>query len=146
ALPGAVGAQGNDLGGVAAPTALRGEEALEAIARTARWEAAPHPASAELDAYLRQNARGGLPKNPFVAELSRAARSLRQTYHVAYVQHCPMEPRAAVAEWAAGRLTVWTARHQPFGVRGALARAFRPTDDRDRGTVPDFGCGFRGRA
>src|SRR5262249_28049928 len=89
-LPGAGVGQANDLVGVAAPTTLRAAEALEAIARTARWEAVPHPASAELDVYLRQNARGGIPKNPFAAELTRAARTLRQTYHVAYVQHCPM--------------------------------------------------------
>jgi isoquinoline 1-oxidoreductase len=144
-LPGVVAVQDNDFIGVAAPTTRAAVEAHAAIALTARWETAPHPASAELDAYLRQNARGGIPKNPFAAELSSAARSLRQTYHVAYVQHCPMEPRAAVAEWADGRLTVWTASQQPFGVRGELARAFRLTDDRVRVIVPDFGGGFGGK-
>ena len=145
-LPGVVAVQDNDFVGVAAPTTLRAEEALDAIARTARWETAPHPASAELDAYLRQNARGGIPKNPFAAEVSRAARSLRQTYHVAYVQHCPMEPRAAVAEWADGKLTVWTASQQPFGVRGELARAFRP-DRRPRpGDHPGLRRRVRGQA
>src|SRR5262245_18049941 len=145
ALPGAVAVQDNDFVGVAAPTTLRAEEALEAIARTARWETAPHPASAELDAYLRQYARGGIPKNPFAAELSRAARSLRQTYHVAYVQHAPMEPRAAVAEWADGKLTVWTATQAPFTVRGELVNAFRLADDKVRVIVPDFGGGFGGK-
>jgi isoquinoline 1-oxidoreductase len=144
-LPGVVAVRDNDFVGVAAPTTLRAEEALDAIAGTARWETAPHPASSELDQYLRQNARGGIPKNPFAAELSRAARSLRQTYHVAYVQHCPMEPRAAVAEWADEKLTVWTASQQPFGVRGELARAFRLTDDRVRVIIPDFGGGFGGK-
>jgi isoquinoline 1-oxidoreductase len=56
-----------------------------------------------------------------------------------------MEPRAAVAEWADGRLTVWTASQQPFGVRGELARAFRLTDDRVRVIIPDFGGGFGGK-
>ena len=119
-MPGVVAVQDNDFVGVAAPTTLRAEEALDAIAGTARWETAPHPSSAELYAYLRQNARGGMPKNPFAAEVSRAARSLRQTYHVAYVQHCPMEPRAAVAEWADGKLTVWTAAR----IRSACAASW----------------------
>ena len=56
-----------------------------------------------------------------------------------------MEPRAAVAEWADGRLTVWTASQQPFGVRAELARAFRLTDDRVRVIIPDFGGGFGGK-
>src|SRR5262249_61164777 len=58
-LPGVVAVQDNDLVGVAAPATLRAEEALEAIARTARWEAAPHPASAERDADRRPSAREG---------------------------------------------------------------------------------------
>ena len=43
----------------------------------------------------------------------KAAKSLQATYHVAYVQHAPMEPRAAVAEWEDGKLTVWTAHAEP---------------------------------
>ena len=38
---------------------------------------------------------------------------LRQSYHVAYVQHAPLEPRAAVAEWTDGKLTVWTGTQNP---------------------------------
>jgi isoquinoline 1-oxidoreductase len=56
-----------------------------------------------------------------------------------------MEPRAAVAEWIDGKLTVWTATQNPFGVRGELMRAFRLGEDRVRVIVPDFGGGFGGK-
>ena len=81
------------------------------------------------------HARGGVPANPFAAELAAAGKVLKQTYHVPYVQHAPLEPRAAVAEWSDGKLTVWTGTQNPFGYRGELARAFQLAEDqraRDR--------------
>jgi len=131
--------------GVAAPTTFQAEQALAAIAETAQWERAPHPSSKELFAHLKETARGGLPPNPFPEELAQAKQVLRQSYHVAYVQHAPMEPRTAVAEWADGKLTVWTGSQNPFGCRSELARAFHLPDDRVRVIVPDFGGGFGGK-
>ncbi|PYJ01294.1 MAG: isoquinoline 1-oxidoreductase [Verrucomicrobia bacterium] len=131
--------------GVAAPTSFQAEQALAAIAKTAKWETAPHPSSQELFAYLKQHIQGDLPANPFSDELARAKQVLRQSYHVAYVQHAPLEPRAAVAEWSDGKLTVWTGTQNPFGCRGELARAFHLSDDTVRVIVPDFGGGFGGK-
>src|SRR5690606_12259771 len=105
--------------GFAAPTTYAAEQAMLAASATARWEAAPHVDGSRLFDHLRRTARGGIPRNPFAEDVTRAARAMTQEYHVAYVQHAPMEPRAAVAEWDAdGRLTVWTATQNPFGVRG----------------------------
>ena len=53
----------------------------------------------------------------------------------------PLEPRAAVAEWTDGKLTVWTGTQRPFGVRTELAEAFRVAEDRVRVIVPDTGSG-----
>ena len=130
---------------MAAPTAFLAEQALAAIAKTAVWEPSPQPSSQEVFAYLKEHARDGVPKNPFAEELAAAAKSLRQTYHVAYVQHAPLEPRAAVAEWNDGKLTVWTGSQNPFGCHGELARALRLESDRVRVVVPDFGAGFGGK-
>jgi isoquinoline 1-oxidoreductase len=44
-----------------------------------------------------------------------------------------------------GKLTVWTATQNPFGVRRELIGAFRLGDDRARVIVPDFGGGFGGK-
>jgi CO/xanthine dehydrogenase Mo-binding subunit len=57
----------------------------------------------------------------------------------------PLEPRAAVAEWANGKLTVWTGTQRPFGVRTELAEAFHMAEDRVRVLVPDMGSGYGGK-
>jgi len=131
--------------GVAAPTTFRAREALAAIARTAKWEPAPHPSSTQVFDHLRRRAQGGVPKNPFADQLAEARKTLRRTYHVAYVQHAPLETRAALAEWNDGRLTVWTGTQNPFGYHGELARAFQLPYDHVRVIVPDFGSGFGGK-
>ena len=74
-----------------------------------------------------------------------AAVRLQQTYHVAYIAHAPLEPRAAVAEWADGRLTVWTGTQRPFGVRSELSRAVHLAEERVRVIVPDTGAGYGGK-
>ena len=130
--------------GVAAANSFRAQAALAAIANTAKWQTAPQPSSRELFDYLKQNAEGGAPQNPFAAELDRS-RTIRQTYHAPYIQHAPLEPRAAVAEWSDGRLTVWTGSQNPFGVSNELARAFHMPQDRVRVAIPDFGGAFGGK-
>src|SRR5437763_13765701 len=131
--------------GVAAASTFLAEKAIEEIAKAAKWEPAPHPSSKELYDYLRQKARGGVPANPFAEDVAKAAKSVKQTYHVAYIQHAPMEPRAAVAHWENGKVTVWTATQNPFGVRGEVARALNVAAENVRVIVPDFGGGFGGK-
>ena len=131
--------------GVAAPNSFLAEDAVEAIAPTAKWDAKPHLPSTKLYDHLRTTARGGMPQSPFASDFESAAKKLKQTYTAAYIQHAPMEPRAAVAEWDNGSLTVWTATQNPFGVRGELARAFNMPEDKVRVVVPDFGGGFGGK-
>lgn len=145
ALKNVVVVQDGDFVGVAAPTSFAAEQALAKLAETAKWESNPQPPSSELFDYLLQHVQGGVPANPFADELSKAKRVLRQTYHVAYAQHAPLEPRAAVAEWVEGKLTVWAGTQNPFGHRGELARAFHLGDDQVRVIVPDFGAAFGGK-
>ncbi len=131
--------------GVTAPTTWQARTALEALAHTAVWTRADHPSSTEIYAYLRAQARGGVPANPFAEVVARAPRSLQQTYQVAYVQHAPLEPRAAVAAWEDGKLTVWTGTQNPFGYRRELMSALHLAEDKVRVIVPDFGGGFGGK-
>jgi CO/xanthine dehydrogenase Mo-binding subunit len=130
--------------GVAAPTTYQAQQALDAVAPTAKWEPAPHPSSKEVFDYLRKRARG-VPQNPYAAELATAKKVLKQTYHVAYVQHAPLETRVALAEWNDGKLTVWTGTQAPFGYHGQLAGAFGLPNESVRVIVPDFGSGFGGK-
>jgi isoquinoline 1-oxidoreductase len=131
--------------GVAAPSSFRARAALAVISATAKWEIiSPQPSSKDLFNYLRQNAQSGVPHNPFANELSKKT-LVHRTYHVPYIQHAPLEPRAAVAEWNDGKLTVWTGSQNPFGVRGELARAFHLPDDHVRVVILDFGGAFGGK-
>jgi isoquinoline 1-oxidoreductase len=145
AMEGVVAVRDGQFVGVAAPTSFLAGKALEAIRETAQWENPPHPSSAELHDYLRANARGGVPANPFAADVAAAPKAHKATYHVPYVQHAPLEPRVAVAEWADGSLTVWTGSQNPFGVQGELQRAFGLTGSAARVIVPDFGSGYGGK-
>jgi isoquinoline 1-oxidoreductase len=145
AMAGVIAVQDGTFVGVVAPTTFVAERALSALEGTAKWETSPHVASSKLYEHLKANARGGLPASPFAEDFARADKKLQTSYHVAYAQHAPMEPRAAVAEWQDSKLTVWTATQNPFSVRGEVARAFRLAEDAVRVIVPDFGGGFGGK-
>lgn len=153
-LKGVAAVRDGDFVGFAAPTSLEARDALEAASATARWKERPeHTSSEELYDHLKKNAsRGGSGRGRGSSErgsvdeaLGTASKVLRESYHVAYVQHAPMEPRAAVAEWKGGALTVWTGTQNPGRVRGQVAEAFRVSSDKVRVIVPDTGGGFGGK-
>lgn len=148
AISGVSAVRDGDFVGFAAPTSFDAERAHDEAAKTAKWKSVLHPSSEELYAYLRSHAsqrsrpeRRGAPDEAF----KTADKVLRETYHIAYIQHAPMEPRAAVAEWNDGKLTVWTGTQQPSRVRQDLASAFQLSRDRVRVIVPDTGGGFGGK-
>jgi isoquinoline 1-oxidoreductase len=145
AMKNVVAVRDDEFVGVVAPTAFLAEKALDAITPTARWDFTPQPSSKDLFDSLRRHAQGGVPANPFVDVLAQAKQALRQIYQIAYAQHAPLEPRAAVAEWAEGKLTVWIGSQNPFGCRSELARAFHLGEAQVRVVVPDFGAGFGGK-
>lgn len=136
--------------GCVGPTSFAARKAVETLAETAKWEVKPHPASTELFDHLRKHAvAGGRGRENVRGSLAEAfagaAKKVRASYEVAYVQHAPMEPRAAVAEWREGKLTVWTGTQNPHGVRDQLAQAFHIGKTAVRVVVPDTGGGFGGK-
>jgi isoquinoline 1-oxidoreductase len=141
AMEGVTVVQDGDFVGVTAPTTWAAEKALEAI--KGEWQSEEHPDSATLAEYLPKHAN--VPANPFGAEIAGAAKVLKASYFLPYVQHAPLEPRAAVAEWNGGKLTVWTGTQQPFGIRRSIAQALRVNEENVRVIVPDFGGGFGGK-
>ncbi|MGD9633740.1 MAG: molybdopterin cofactor-binding domain-containing protein, partial [Pirellulales bacterium] len=144
AMEGVVVVRDGDFVGVAAPTSYAARQAIDALAKTAKWNDSPLTPSDSLPKHLRDNAEGW-KENPFAAEVASAAKSLEATYNIAYVQHAPLEPRTALAEWNDGKLTVWTGTQGPFRVKGELQGAFRLGDDAVRVIVPDFGSGYGGK-
>ena len=112
--------------GFAAPSTHRATQALEAAARTASWKTSDSRVSnATLFEHLREHAqpeRGRTDESGSTEKaLQEANRVLREEYRVAYIQHAPMEPRAAAAEWKDDRLTVWVGCDGPFRAQSALA-------------------------
>src|SRR5206468_395601 len=128
------------------------EQALTAI--KAEWKSPPHPADKDLFESLKKNrgeggqgfgGRGGQSTGSIEKGLEAAQHKLQATYTIAYIAHAPLEPRAAVAEWKDGKLTVWTGTQRPFGVRGDLARALSVPQEKVRVIVPDMGSGYGGK-
>lgn len=139
---------GNFLGVVAANEMLaaRGLKAIKA-----EWKSSPQVSDKDLYKHLKQHARegqggrgssrtGSIKEGLEAADVRQA-----QTYNIAYIAHAPLEPRAAVAHWEDGKLTVWTGTQRPFGVRGELASAFRIAENDVRVIVPDTGSGYGGK-
>lgn len=144
--------------GCAAKSRWLAGQAIDALAPTAQWElpdASKQTSSDALYKYLKDHAavsgggrgysRGGTSRGSVDAGLAAAKTSLSAAYEIAYIQHAPMEPRAAVAEWEDGKLTVWTGTQNPLRVRGELMEAFRLPAERVRVIVPDAGGGFGGK-
>lgn len=154
AIDGVTVVHDGNLVGCAAEDLWTASKAIQAIAATAEWERPPHPSSDELFEHLKKTAAtssSGRSRPRINAwgnreeGLAAASRKLEATYTIAYIQHAPMEPRAAVAEWADGKLTVWTGTQQPARVRSELMEVFRLPEDRVRVIVPDTGGGFGGK-
>jgi nicotinate dehydrogenase subunit B len=149
AMTGVVVVRDGDFVGVAAPSAHEAQRALDAI--HAQWKEVPQISNKEIFSYLKQNAaaksedRFGKQKGSVEEGFAGAAHRLDATYTVAYIAHAPLEPRAAVAQWADGKLTVWTGTQRPFANRDELAEVFHLPESSVRVIVPDTGSAYGGK-
>jgi isoquinoline 1-oxidoreductase len=152
ALPGVRVVRDGDFIGVTAPTRRGAGRAAEAI--RVEWTQPPEPSSTDVNDYFRKHREPAAPGRtmapPFVVgstedALKSADQVTSASYTIAYIAHAPMEPRAALAEWQDGKLTVWTGTQRPFGVRDELCEAFHLAPDRVRVVVPDTGSAYGGK-
>jgi isoquinoline 1-oxidoreductase len=148
-LPGVKVVRDGDFIGLAAPDAFAAQHALSAI--QAKWKVPAQPSNQGLFTYLKNNPESGRDDGPqhvsgSVAQAMEGADlKLEEQYTVAYIAHAPLEPRAAVAEWVDGKLTVWTGTQRPFGVRDELVQAFHLSPSQVRVIQPDMGSGYGGK-
>jgi isoquinoline 1-oxidoreductase len=156
ALPGVTVVHDGDFVGVAAPTRYAAEQALVAI--TAKWKTETKVSDANLFDDLK-NSEGGrsggggggfggrsnYSRGKIEEGMKAADHKLQAKYTISYIAHVPLEPRASVAEWSDGKLTVWTGTQMPFRVRSELAQAFGLPDEKVRVIVPDMGSGYGGK-
>jgi isoquinoline 1-oxidoreductase len=147
AMEGVVAVRDGEFVGCAAPNSWLAAKAIEAIAKTAKWQPkAGQPSWQRITAWLKDHAQAA-PNSPQVeAALGGAAKKLAATYETGYVAHTPMETRSAVAEWDGEKVTVWVGSQDPFRNRTDLANAFRIPAENARVIVPDTGGAFGGKS
>jgi CO/xanthine dehydrogenase Mo-binding subunit len=151
AMPGVKLVRDGDFAGVVAPNERLLKRAVAAV--RADWRVpSDHPSSDTLFEHLKRGGgaegRGGsapFTKGDAIQGRQGAAKTFDALYRIPYIAHVPLEPRAAVAEWSGGKLTVWCGTQRPFGVRSDLASAFRIPEDRVRVIVPDTGSAYGGK-
>jgi isoquinoline 1-oxidoreductase len=152
AMPGVTAIHDGNFIGAAAANEFLAEQALAAT--RAEWKSPQERSDKDLFALLKKErgeqrggfgGRGGQDQGSVEEGLATADHKVQATYTIAYIAHAPLEPRAAVAEWKDGALTVWTGTQRPFGVRGDLAGAFGLPAARVRVIVPDTGSGYGGK-
>ncbi len=108
----------------------------ERSGQPSRWDMPELLKSSAQEAFITQEA-GDLNEG------FRAADGvLEEMYYIPYVTNAPMEPRAAVARWEDGALTVWAGTQRPFGLRAELAQHFELDEERVRVVAPEIGGGF----
>jgi len=138
-----------DFVGAAAPTVAAAEAALASL--RVQWKEVPQISEQEIYSYLKKNAQPSKEprfrqvKGSVEEGLTAAAHKLDASYTVAYIAHAPLEPRAAVAQWTDGKLTVWMGTQRPFAVRDDLADIFRVPEKNVRVIVPDTGSAYGGK-
>jgi nicotinate dehydrogenase subunit B len=153
-IPGVTVVRDGNFIGVVGPDEATATRAVRAL--RAEWNAPKQPSEDELFDYIRKHPdpeavaegrRGGQSQTHGSLEqgYKSAQKTLQQTYTVAYIAHAPLEPRAAVAEWKGGQLTVWTGTQRPFAVSDELAQAFRIPAKDARVAVPDTGSAYGGK-
>lgn len=114
----------------------------------AKWRSSPQKSRAELFEHLRNT--GGQGRGPgnegdVNRGLKEADHKHQSSYQIDYIAHVPLEPRAAIATWEQGKLTVYTGTQRPFGVRDSLADLFKIAKDKVRVIVPDTGSAYGGK-
>lgn len=144
-MKGVVVVEDGDFIGVAAPDAHTAQKAIDLI--RAEWKPTSQPGRAEIFSHLKKTAEGGRgdTSGDVDSALSNAAVKAEQTFEVDYIAHAPLEPRAGVAQWTDGKLTVWTGTQRPFGVQEDLAGVFNIPKENIRVIQPDTGSGYGGK-
>jgi isoquinoline 1-oxidoreductase len=146
-IPGVTVVHENGFAGVVAPDAQAAADAMRQLKPEWKREPSPIASGAPLYESLKSTAEPSESDTHGSLEqgLASADIKLQAVYTVAYIAHAPLEPRAALAEWDDGKLTVWTGTQRPFGVRTELASAFDIPEDRIRVIVPDTGSAYGGK-
>jgi isoquinoline 1-oxidoreductase len=151
-IPGVKVVRDGNFVGVIAPDEFTATQALAAL--RAKWDIPQQISENQLFDSLRQkkaahgqsyDVDGPDVKGSVEDGFKSAYKTAASTYTISYIAHTPLEPRAAVATWKDGNLTVWTGSQRPFAVRDELAQAFRLSHKEVRVIIPDTGSAYGGK-
>lgn len=153
-VPGVRVVHENGVLGVVAPDPHAAAKAAALI--EAKWDADPLPPIDSLKEQFRKASVAPVEVKdarypPLIrhgnveAGLSSAARKLTSSYWLPPIAHAALEPRAAIAEWRDGALTVLCGKQAPFLVRAELAKALGVPESKVRIIVSMPGGGFGGK-
>lgn len=143
---------GHPVAAVVAETRAQAQDAAELV--VVEYEELPcvvHPARAiEPGApQIWKDAPGNISAQARFGDAAAVAKAMAQAAHVTElalhnqrVSAVPLEPRAALAEYAGGRWTLYTQTQQPTGARESLAAVFKTKQEQFRVVVGDLGGGF----
>lgn len=127
AMPGVIGTfRDGNFAGLAAETLQQAEAAIAAV--NATWEPSPSTTTSDtiFDVLLntaREGQKLGDDTSPAASDdlTSQILEPLNVTFRAPYVNHAPIEPRAALVSVTDERVDVWSSTQDPFGVRGSVA-------------------------
>jgi nicotinate dehydrogenase subunit B len=144
-IPGVRVVKDGDFIGVCAPSHRVAERAIRQIKAT--WKPLAHPSRESVFEYLKSNQEkgGDAPPAALHTAFSSAPVKVEQSFTVDYIAHAPLEPRAGLAQWTDGSVTVWTGTQRPFGVQEDLAELLNLPKDKVRVIMPDTGSGYGGK-
>lgn len=146
AIPGITVVEEKDFIGVIGADSQIVESALWEI--KAQWKTTPQPSRDTIFTYLREKSespRSESNQGNVEKVFSESKDTLTQTFHIDYIAHVPLEPRAALAQWEGSNLTVWTGTQRPFGVQEELEKLFNIPKNNIRVIMPDTGSGYGGK-
>ena len=143
-----------DLLAVVAPDVSTARSAAARI--TSEWKPDPLTPRAEWPAFFKKTAVAPVeqPKARYPpllrrgdvdAGLSAAVRRKVSTYWLPPVAHVPLEPRAAIAAWNGGAVTIHCGVQAPFLVRQEVAQALGVAQSQVRIVAIDSGGAFGGK-
>lgn len=148
AMRGVTVVQEDDLVAVLAADPETAQEALGLVSAEWNLPEAPFDTESVGDYFLKNAPEGELQQSngDVAAARAAAARVFESTYRTPYKAHASIEPHAAVAELADGKVTVWASTQSPFGIRERLMETFGVDEKHVRIITPFLGGGFGGKS
>ncbi len=145
-MPGVTVVKDGNFIGVTAKDPWTAARAIKVI--HANWKTSPQKSKADLFEHLKNTGEAGRnsgKEGDISRGLAEADYKHQSVHQIDYIAHVPLEPRAAIASWDQGKLTVYTGTQRPFGVRDTLSGLLKIPKEMVRVIVPDTGSAYGGK-